>query len=280
MVLIPSWNWGGYSGGRGGGWAASGFAGVARDGVYVGMTALGAALVFLTKEIKRWVLDAILGFAGGVMIVASYFSLLAPAIELSEAKGVSPWIPAVVGFCGRKSFLAGCRPDAATPAPWGFGRGGGRYKYHLAAKRLARLGHNAAQHPRGACGGRLAFGVVAAGLPNVPEASSLAAAVALAVGIDLQNFLEGTAVAMPLRRGGMAPSKNFFYGQLSAVVEPVAGGNRRRCRNPCSALVALRPGLRRGRHDLRRRRRACPPSLRKAATPTSPPWRLWSASQL
>ena len=74
MVFIPSWNWGGYSGGRGGGWAASGFASVARDGVYVGMTALGAALVFLTKEIKRWVLDAILGFAGGVMIVASYFA--------------------------------------------------------------------------------------------------------------------------------------------------------------------------------------------------------------
>ena len=62
------------------------------------MTALGAALVFFTKEVKRWVLDAMLGFAGGVMIAASYFSLLAPAIELAEGSGASPWIPAVVGF--------------------------------------------------------------------------------------------------------------------------------------------------------------------------------------
>ena len=187
-----------------------------------GMTALGAALVFLTKEVKRWVLDAMLGFAGGVMIAASYFSLLAPAIELSEAKGGSPWIPAVVGFMAGGIFLRTVarilphlHPGDPIEEAEGISTTWRRSVLFVSAITL----HNI---PEGLAVG-VAFGAVAAGLPNVPEASSLAAAVALAVGIGLQNFPEGTAVAMPLRREGMAPSKSFFYGQLSAVVEPVAG---------------------------------------------------------
>jgi zinc transporter, ZIP family len=87
---------------------------------------------------------------------------------------------------------------------------------------LAPLGHNAAQHPRRTRRG-CRFGAVAAGIPGVPEVASLAGAAALAVGIGLQNFPEGTAVSIPLRREGVAPFKSFFYGQLSAVVEPIAG---------------------------------------------------------
>src|SRR5918998_5003184 len=82
-----------------------------------GMTALGAALVFLTKEVKRWVLDVMLGFAAGVMIAASYFSLLAPAVEFAEAGGISPWIPAVVGFLAGGVFFRGVDWGVAHPPP-------------------------------------------------------------------------------------------------------------------------------------------------------------------
>ncbi len=103
----------------------------------------------------------------------------------------------------------------------------------------------------------VAFGAVATGIPGVPEASSLAAAAALAVGIGLQNFPEGTAVSMPLRREGVGLGKSFFYGQLSAVVEPVAGVRCTR-RDPRPAPLTLRLGLRRRGHDLRRSRGAHP----------------------
>ncbi|MDQ3999779.1 MAG: ZIP family metal transporter [Actinomycetota bacterium] len=187
-----------------------------------GMTALGAALVFLTKEVKRWVLDAMLGFAAGVMIAASYFSLLAPSVEFAEAGGISPWIPAVVGFLGGGIFLRGLdwvlphlHPGAPMREAEGIKTSWRRSVLLVSAITL----HNI---PEGLAVG-VAFGAVAAGMPGVPEASSIAAATALAVGIGLQNFPEGTAVSMPLRREGVAPGKSFFFGQLSAVVEPVAG---------------------------------------------------------
>jgi zinc transporter, ZIP family len=187
-----------------------------------GMTALGAALVFLTKEVKRWVLDVMLGFAAGVMIAASYFSLLAPAVEFAEAGGISPWIPAVVGFLAGGVFLRGIdwvlphlHPRDSMQEAEGIKTTWRRSVLLVSAITL----HNI---PEGLAIG-VAFGSVAAGIPGVPEASSLAAAVALAVGIGLQNFPEGTAVSMPLRREGIKPAKCFFYGQLSAVVEPVAG---------------------------------------------------------
>lgn len=232
-----------------------------------GMTALGAALVFFTKEIKRWVLDAMLGFAGGVMIAASYFSLLAPSLEFAEAQGLSPWMPAVLGFMAGGIFLRiidrvlpHLHPGYPIEGAEGISTAWRRSVLLVSAITL----HNI---PEGLAEG-LAFGAVATGLP---EASSLAAAAALAFGIGLQNFPEGTAVVMPLGREGMAMSKSFFYGQLSAVVEPVAG---------VIGVVAvtlaqplLRFSFRRGRHDLRRRRGADPrvPEGRPRRPPTEAP---------
>ncbi len=183
-----------------------------------GMTALGAALVFLTKEVKQWVLDAMLGFAGGVMIAASYFSLLALGIELASSQGISPWIPAVVGFLAGGVFLRGVdwilphlHPGDSMQEVEGIKTSWRRSVLLVSAITL----HNI---PEGLAVG-VAFGAVATGL----QETSLAAAVALAVGIGLQNFPEGSAVSMPLRREGMKPAKCFFFGQLSAVVEPIAG---------------------------------------------------------
>ena len=187
-------------------------------GFTYGMTALGAALVFFAKDVKRWVLDSMLGFAGGVMIAASYFSLLAPAIELAESRGVSPWIPAVVGFLAGGVFLRGLDwvlPHLHLNEPIKKAEG-----LETTWKRSVLLVSAITLHniPEGLAIG-VAFGAVAAGF----EGASLAAAIALAVGIGIQNFPEGTAVSMPLRREGMSRGKSFFYGQLSAVVEPVAG---------------------------------------------------------
>ena len=187
-------------------------------GFTYGMTALGAALVFFTKEVKRWALDAMLGFAGGVMIAASYFSLLAPAIELAEGSGTAAWIPAVVGFLAGGVFLRGLdyvlphlHPNAPMKEAEGFETTWKRSVLLVSAITL----HNI---PEGLAVG-VAFGAVAAGF----DGASLAAAIALAIGIGIQNFPEGTAVSMPLRREGMSRGKSFFYGQLSAVVEPRAG---------------------------------------------------------
>lgn len=183
---------------------------------------LGAALVFLTKEGKCWLLDAMLGFAAGAMIAASYFSLLAPAVEFAEAGGTSPWIPAVVGFLGGGIFLRGIDrvlPHLHSRSPMGEAEGI-KTSWHRSVLLVSAITlHNI---PEGLAI-VVACGAVVVRIPGVPEASSLAAAAALAVGIGLQNFPEGTAVSMPLRREGVSPGKSFFYGQLSAVVEPVAG---------------------------------------------------------
>ena len=187
-------------------------------GFTYGMTALGAALVFFTKEVKRWVLDGMLGFAGGVMIAASYFSLLAPAIELAEGRGAIPWIPAVVGFIAGGIFLRGLDyvlPHLHLHDPVRDAEG-----IDTTWKRSVLLVSAITLHnvPEGLAVG-VAFGAVAADF----QGASLAAAIALAIGIGIQNFPEGTAVSMPLRREGMSRGKSFFYGQLSAVVEPIAG---------------------------------------------------------
>jgi ZIP family zinc transporter len=185
-----------------------------------GMTILGAALLFLTREVKRWVLDAMLGFAAGVMIAASYFSLLAPSIEFAEADGTSPWIPAVVGFLAGGIFLRGLDwvlPHLHPRSPMRDAEGI-KTSWHQSVLLVSAIKlHNI---PEGLAVW-VAFGAVAAGIPGMPEASSLGAAAALAVGIGVQNFPEGSAVFMPLRREGIALGKSFFYGQLSAVVEPL-----------------------------------------------------------
>jgi ZIP family zinc transporter len=183
-----------------------------------GVTALGSAGVFLAREIKRRTLDAMLGFASGVMIAASFWSLLAPAIDLSESMGFVPYVPAVIGFLLGGAFLFAVDktlPHLHFGAPRENAEG-----FHTRWQRsillvLAITLHN---FPEGLAVG-VAFGAVAAGLPQ----TSVAAAVALAVGIGLQNFPEGLAVAAPLRREGLSRTKSFLFGQASGMVEPIAG---------------------------------------------------------
>ncbi len=182
------------------------------------LTALGAAGVFMARDISRRVLDGMLGFAGGVMIAASYWSLLAPAIEMSEGKDIPAWVPAVVGFLLGGLFLRGI--DAILPhLHLGFLTGEAEgLKTSWRRSTLLVLAITLHNIPEGLAVG-VAFGAVAAGLPS----ATLAAAIALAIGIGIQNFPEGLAVYVPLRREGMSRLKSFWYGQLSAIVEPVAG---------------------------------------------------------
>jgi ZIP family zinc transporter len=180
-----------------------------------GLTALGASFVFLFKTMKRSVLDGMLGFTGGVMVAASFWSLLAPGIEMSKGEGFVKVIPAAVGFLLGALFIFSL--DKVLPhlhinfkkaegikTPW----------HRTTLLFLAITLHNI---PEGLAIGVL-FGGVAAG---VPEASILGA-VALAIGIGIQNFPEGIAVSMPMRRQGASRRKSFFYGQASAIVEPIA----------------------------------------------------------
>lgn len=182
------------------------------------LTALGAAVVFLAKDLNRKMLDGMLGFAAGVMIAASFWSLLAPAIEMSESINLPSWMPAVVGFLLGGIFLRGI--DRILPHLHLFlpieQAEGIKTKWRRTTLLIMAITlHN---FPEGLAVG-VAFGAVTAGLPS----ATLAGAVALAIGIGIQNFPEGTAVSMPLRREGLSRSRSFWYGQLSGTVEPIAG---------------------------------------------------------
>lgn len=183
-----------------------------------GLTALGAATVFITRRVNRRILDTSLGFAAGVMIAASFWSLLAPAIEMADEQGKLPWMPALIGFLGGGIFLRGIDlvlPHLHLNRPVSEAEG-----LHTAWKRTALLVLAITMHniPEGLAIG-VAFGAAASDLPS----ASLAGAIALALGVGIQNFPEGAAVAMPLRGEGMSAPKSFWYGQLSAIVEPIAG---------------------------------------------------------
>ena len=182
-----------------------------------GMTALGAALVFLTKNFSRKVLDGLLGFAAGVMVAASFWSLLSPALEMSRNQPYPGWLPAAVGFILGGIFLRGI--DAVLPhLHLGFSMEEAEgVKTSWRRSTLLVLAITLHNIPEGLAVG-VAFGAAAAGIPS----ASLAGAVALAIGIGLQNFPEGTAISVPLRREGLSQGKSFWYGQLSAVVEPIA----------------------------------------------------------
>ncbi|MBA7704524.1 Zinc transporter ZupT [subsurface metagenome] len=182
------------------------------------VTALGAGLVFFFKTINRKVLDGMLGFAAGVMIAASYWSLLAPAIEMAEESGVPSWMPAVSGFLLGGGFLWGVDkvlPHLHLDFPSAEAEGIHTNWQRSVLLVLAITLHNI---PEGLAVG-IAFGALAADLPS----ATLTGAMALALGIGLQNFPEGTAVSIPLRREGLSRFKSFWYGQLSGLVEPVAG---------------------------------------------------------
>ena len=181
-----------------------------------GLTALGASLVFLFKGVNRAFFDGMLGFTGGVMVAASFWSLLAPGIEMSPGEGFVKVIPAAVGFALGALFIFGLdkvlphlhinfQESEGVKSPW----------QRTTLLVLAITLHNI---PEGLAVGVL-FGGVAAGIPE----ASIAGALTLAIGIGIQNFPEGIAVSMPLRRMGMSRRKSFMYGQASALVEPVAG---------------------------------------------------------
>ena len=181
-----------------------------------GLTAFGASFVFFFKTMNRVVLDGMLGFTGGVMVAASFWSLLAPAIEMSGGDGFVKVIPAAVGFLLGAIFIFGLdkvlphmhinfKETEGIKSPW----------QRTTLLVLAITLHNI---PEGLAVGVL-FGGVAAGIPE----ASIAGAVTLAIGIGIQNFPEGIAVSMPLRRMGMSRRKSFMYGQSSAIVEPIFG---------------------------------------------------------
>lgn len=182
------------------------------------VTALGAGLVFFFKTINRKVLDGMLGFAAGVMIAASYWSLLAPAIEMAEGGSLPAWVPATVGFLSGGGFLwiiDKILPHLHLGFPLEEAEGIKTSWHRSVLLVLAITLHNI---PEGLAIG-VAFGALASDLPT----ASLAGAVALALGIGIQNFPEGTAVSVPLRREGFTRLKSFWYGQLSGIVEPIAG---------------------------------------------------------
>ena len=179
-----------------------------------GVTALGAVPVFFTRSFNRKLMDLMLGLASGVMIAASFWSLLAPAIDLSGGS----WVPATIGFLAGAIVLRAVdlvlphlHPSMTGAEPEGIKTSWQRSTLLVLAITL----HNI---PEGLAVG-VAFGAAALGV----EGATLGSAVALALGIGLQNFPEGTAVAMPLRREGMSPLRCFMYGQFSGMVEPIAG---------------------------------------------------------
>jgi ZIP family zinc transporter len=196
------------------------------------LTAVGAALVFFFKDVNRRLLDTMLGFAAGVMIAASFWSLLAPSIAMAEEMGGPKWVPPLVGFLAGGGFLYLVdrllphlhlgRADAAAEGP----------KTSWNRSVLLVLAITLHNIPEGLAVG-VAFGAAASGM----HSASIAGAVALAIGIGLQNLPEGAAVAVPLRREGFSRKRAFLYGQASGIVEPIAGVIG------AAAVMAMRPIL-------------------------------------
>ena len=183
-----------------------------------GVTAAGAALVFFTRTVNPKLMDSMLGFAAGVMIAASFWSLLAPGIEMAEQIGHIPWLTAAIGFMAGGLFMR--LADRVLPHLHLGLDVGQREGVKTSWQRstllvLAITLHNI---PEGLAVG-VAFGVVAANLSS----ATIGGAIALAIGIGLQNFPEGAAVSLPLRREGMGRMKAFLMGQASGMVEPIAG---------------------------------------------------------
>lgn len=185
-----------------------------------GLTALGSAVCFVVRQVKERLLAAMMGFAAGVMIAASFWSLLVPAIEMATVQGGLPsWAPAAVGIALGGLFLRlGDRfvphlhPDLPVESAEG-------PETHMRRSTLLVLAITLHNIPEG-----LAVGVVFGGAASVigGDVAGIEAAVALTLGIGLQNFPEGVAVSMPLRGTGMSRGRAFWYGQLSGVVEPLA----------------------------------------------------------
>jgi ZIP family zinc transporter len=182
------------------------------------MTAVGASAVFFTKSVEKRFLNAVLGFAAGVMMAAAYWSLLAPAVELSKGALLPTWIPPVVGFlCGGlvlwliDRLLPHLHLGFPTEDAEGLPTGWKRSTLLVLAVTLHHI-------PEG-----LAIGVAFGAVSSISPAVNPMSAIALAVGMGIQNLPEGMAISLPLRREGLSLRKSFLYGQLSGMVEPVAG---------------------------------------------------------
>ena len=183
-----------------------------------GVTIAGAALVFLTKTVKPKIMDSMLGFAAGVMIAASFWSLLAPGIEMAQQMGHIPWLTAVIGFMGGGLFMR--LTDQLLPhlhLGLDIEQSEG-IKTSWQRSTLLVLAITLHNIPEG-----LAVGVAVGAVSAHLSSATLGGAIALAIGIGLQNFPEGAAVSLPLRREGMGRTKSFMMGQASGLVEPIAG---------------------------------------------------------
>ena len=175
-----------------------------------GVTALGAATVVFFKSPDRRVMNMMLGFAAGVMIAASFWSLLSPAVERAEQSAALPaWAVVTLGFLAGALFLWGS--DKVVTHAQGAHAGPHRTLMLILSITL----HNI---PEG-----LAVGVAFGALQSGASAEALMGAITIAIGIGLQNFPEGAAVSLPLRREGFSRKRSFFYGQASGMVEPIAG---------------------------------------------------------
>lgn len=179
-----------------------------------GITSLGSMVVFFFKKVNKNIMDAMLGFAAGVMIAASFFSLLSPAISMAEELNLIPWIVTAIGillggillFVGDKIFDHIEKKKSLTSSS--------------SFKRCLMLIVSITLHniPEG-----LAIGVAFGSLYYGIDGATLSSAYMLALGIGLQNFPEGMAVSLPLRREGLSRKQSFLYGQLSGIVEPISG---------------------------------------------------------
>jgi ZIP family zinc transporter len=183
------------------------------------ITALGAAVVFFIKDVRKGFMDTLLGFTAGVMLAASFWSLLNPAIEMAQLTWSHQWawVPVAIGFLGGAVFLFSLDqllPHLHLNEPIEKSEGVKTNWNRTVLLVLAITLHNI---PEGLAVG-VAFGAVAEGIPG----ADLAGAIALTIGIGIQDFPEGLAVSLPLRRFGMSRTKSFLYGQLSGIVEPIA----------------------------------------------------------
>jgi ZIP family zinc transporter len=182
-----------------------------------GGSATGALAVFFTQRIEQRLLDVVLGFAGGIMLAASFWSLLHPSIELSADYGPLRWFPASMGILAGLLFLHMVDqwlPRLQLAAPDKEAKGLPSRWRRTTLLILAIMLHNI---PEG-----LALGVVFGAIGGGSSPVSLAGALGLMVGIAFHNLPEGMAVALPLRREGLSPLRSFLYGQISAAVEPAA----------------------------------------------------------
>lgn len=183
------------------------------------ITVIGASIVFLFKKVRKNIMDAMLGFAAGIMIAASFFSLLEPALKMAENLNMIPWIITTIGFiCGGLLLFIGDRIFTNIDKKISKNKEDSADRKSL--KRCIMLILSITLHniPEGLAVG-VAFGGIAYGI----EGATLSSAIMIALGIGIQNFPEGTAVSVPLRREGLSRKKAFFFGQLSGIVEPISG---------------------------------------------------------